>query len=284
MPRQVGFGYWVPVAAMVMGLSGNAVAGFGDFIKSAGDYLQGPAAPTQSASSASATAGAGLSSVQIDAGLKQALSIGAKRAVALLGKQGGFLNDPSVRIPLPGLLDKVGQALRAAGQGRYVDQFEQAMNQAAEDAIPKTLGIVQNTVQNMTLTDARGILSGGNDAATEYLRQHAGKALSAAIEPIVARTTDSVGVTAAYKRMMSAYEGVGGSAALSGALGGIGKQLGGLGGLLGGNGSQQSLNLDQYITSRTLDGLFTKLAVEEKAIRQNPVQRSTELLKQVFSR
>lgn len=263
-----------PPAMLVAALSlavcaGAGATGFGDVFKSIGSALESaqPVGGNQTGTSAAVSS---LSNSQIDAGLKQALSIGAKRAVELLGKNGGFLDDPSVHIPLPGVLQTVGQGLRAAGQGQYVDQFEQTVNRAAEQAIPKTLDIVQHTVQNMTLDDVRGILAGGDDAATQYLRGHAGQSLRDAIEPIVAQATDSVGVTAAYKQMMAHY-----GDSLSGSLGA-------LGGLLGGSGAPQSLNLDEYVTSKTLDGLFLKLAAEEKAIRENPVARSTDLLKQVF--
>jgi hypothetical protein len=121
----------------------------------------------------------------------------------------------------------------------------------------------------MTLEDARGILSGGDDAATRYLREKAGDSLSNAIRPIVSRATDEAGATAAYKRLVASTQ-----SSLSGSLGG-------LGGLLGG---QVNLDLDDYVTDKALDGLFLKLAAEEKAIRTNPVARSTELLKQVFGR
>jgi predicted small secreted protein len=261
----------VLVAALAVVLSAGATAsGFGDIFKSIGSAVD--SAQPLGGGTATSAAASSLSNSEIDAGLKQALSVGAKRAVELLGKNGGFLNDPSVRIPLPGVLQTVGKGLRAAGQGQYVDQFEQTVNRAAEQAIPKTLDIVQRTVQNMTLDDVRGILGGGDDAATEYLRRHAGKSLREAIEPIVAQATDSAGVTAAYKQMMAQYGG-----SLSGSLGALGGLLGG-----GSGGTPQSLNLDDYVTGKALDGLFLKLATEEKAIRENPVARSTDLLKQVF--
>ncbi len=256
----------LPVLATVLGgllFSLSSHAGFGDLMKSAGGLLNGAGVPGMS--SAPAARGSGLSDSQIDAGLKEALSVGAERAVALLGKSGGFLNDRSVRIPLPGVLGKAAKVARSLGQGRYVDDFEVAVNRAAEKAIPKTLNIVKHTVRNMSLQDVRGILSGGDDAATRYLREKAGDSLRKAIRPIVAQATDQAGATAAYKRLVSSTQ----------------NSLGGLGGLMGG---QSSLDLDEYVTNKTLDGLFLKLAAEEKAIRTNPVARSTELLKRVFGR
>ena len=237
---------------------GVANAGFDDLFKSAGGLLQGTPGVSTGATSA-------LSDSQIGAGLKEALSVGAERAVDVLGREGGFLKDASVRIPLPGALGSAAKGLRAAGQGHYVDEFELAVNRAAEQAVPQTLGIVKDTVRNMSLEDVRGILSGGDDAATQFLRKRAGGSLRKAILPIVSNATDSAGATSAYKSLKTQADGM---------LGG----LGGLGGLV----DTGSLDLDGYVTDKTLDGLFLKLAAEEKAIRENPVARTTDLLKTVF--
>lgn len=235
--------------------SSTAMAGFGDMLKgSADEFLKGGS--TKSAVS-------GLSQGEIGAGLKEALSVGAERAIDYLGKPGGFLNDSNVRIPLPSGIDKIASGLRSVGQGALVDQFETTMNKAAEAAIPKTLDIVKETVQGMTLDDANRILNGGDDAATRYLREKAGASLEKAIKPIVSSATDEVGATASYKQLTANAGG------------------GMLGGLLGGG---SSLDLDSYVTEKTLDGLFFKLAQEEKAIRENPLARSTDLLKQVFGK
>lgn len=236
-------------------VSGASWAGFSDMLKdSASQYMQG----------GNATSAAGsLSQGQIGAGLKEALSVGAERAIDYLGKPGGFLNDANVRIPLPSGIDKLASGLRMAGQGALVDEFEITMNKAAETAIPKTMDIVKDTVTDMTLDDATKILNGGDDAATRYLREKAGPSLEKAIKPIVSQATDQTGATASYKQLTASAGG------------------GMLGGLLGGG---SSLDLDSYVTEKTLDGLFYKLAQEEKAIRENPVARSTDLLKQVFGK
>jgi len=244
----------------------SANAGFDDLLKSAGGLLEGGG----SAIGLGTDAGTSLTNQQIDQGLKQALSVGAERAVQLLGQSGGFLNDGSVRIPLPGVLETAGKTLRSVGQGQYVDQFETTVNRAAEQAVPQTLDIVKKTVEGMTLEDVRGILNGGDDAATRFLRDRAGSDLHTAIKPIIARATDQAGATSAYKNLV---------AQSGSALGGL---AGGLGGLLG-NSQPASLDLDEYVTEKTLDGLFLKLAAEEKAIRENPLARSTDLLKTVFA-
>ena len=237
-------------------ITGSSWAGFNDLLKGSADQLlKGTTGATSAAS--------GLPQEQIDAGLKEALRVGAERAVEYLGKPGGFLNDATVRIPLPGSVDKIASGLRAVGQGAIVDEFETTMNKAAEAAVPKTLDIVKDTVSGMTLEDAGKILNGGDDAATRYLREKAGSSLEKAIKPIVSQATDQVGATASYKQLTANAGG------------------GMLGGLLGGG---NALDLDAYVTEKTLDGLFYKLAQEEKAIRENPVARSTDLLKQVFGK
>ncbi len=234
----------------------TTLAGWGDLLKQGADQFLG-GSPKSGTIEAGADA---LSESKIGAGLKEALAVGAARAIDYLGRPGGFLDEPKVRIPLPGSLDPIARGLRMAGQGELVDEFETTMNRAAEAAVPQTLEIVKQTIASMTLDDARRILDGGDDAATRYLREKAGPQLARAIRPIVARTTDQVGATAAYKQLV--------------------KQAGGsmLGGFLGGS----SLDLDQYVTDKALDGLFLVLAEEEKKIRQNPAARTTELLKQVF--
>ena len=263
-PEQSALGLSMRSQFIVVGLTaalavGVASAAFDDMLKSAGDLME-----TVPGAASGAGDGA-LSDSQISAGLKQALSVGAERAVSVLGRSGGFLDDPSVRIPLPGGLDKAAVALRAAGQGSYVDDFETTVNRAAEEAIPKTLGIVEQTVSDMTLEDVQGILNGSDDAATRFLRERAGGSLREAILPIVSNATDQAGATTAYKTLKSQADGM---------LGG----LGGLGGLM----NSGSLDLDRYVTDKTLDGLFVKLAAEEKAIRANPMARTTDLLKTVF--
>lgn len=244
-------------------LAGTTHAGLDDLLKSAGDMVAPVATPAGDSSAVAAS----LTDGQIDAGLKQALGVGAERAVELLGQPGGFLDDEAVRIGLPSSLEPVATGLRAAGQGKYVDDFELAVNRAAEEAVPATLDIVKRTVEGMTMDDVRGILAGGDDAATRFLQERAGDEMRDAALPIVSRATDSAGVTSAYKAMTSKAGGA------------VGSLTGSLGGLLG---DSDALDLDRYVTDRAMDGLFDKLAAEEKLIRENPVARSTDLLKTVF--
>lgn len=208
------------------------------------------------------TAGtAALSNQDMVQGVLEALSVGVKRAVDQLGTAGGYLEDPQVRIPLPKQLRSVEKLARGLGQGKYADQFIASMNRAAEQAVPVATDIFLKAIQGMQLTDAQSIVSGPDDAATEYFKTHTRDQLHAAFLPVVKKATQDANVTASYKQL----------AQRAGPMSG---------GLL----KPESLDLDEYVTREALDGLFLKLADEERRIRQNPVARSTELLKKVFGR
>ncbi|MCG3171334.1 MAG: hypothetical protein CALGDGBN_02934 [Pseudomonadales bacterium] len=200
---------------------------------------------------------AGLSTREMDGGLREALGVGAERAIRGLGRKGGYLDDPSVRIALPGKLKKLESTLRKLGKGDAVDEFTTTVNRAAEQAVLAAAPIVGDAVREMSIADARHILTGPDDAATAYFRDHTSEELTTAMLPIVRKATANAGVTRSYKRMLD--------------------KAGALGEALGGN-----VDLDEYVTDKTLDGLFLKLADEERNIRRNPAARSTELLKKVF--
>lgn len=206
---------------------------------------------------------------QMAGGLKEALAQGVQNAVTKLGQSGGFLNDLSVRIPMPASLQKLDQAARAVGQGRLADNFIASMNSAAEQAVPEAAAVLGDSVRQMTIADAESILTGTNDAATQYFRRTSETNLYARFLPIVQKTTEQTGVTSAYKKM---------AATASGGLSG----LGGLGGLGGNVPGLAAPDLDSYVTHKALDGLFLKIAEQEKQIRANPVARTTDLLQKVF--
>lgn len=210
----------------------------------------------------------------ISAGLKEALATGTTNAINSLGRDGGFWNNPKVRIRLPGKLEQAGSLARQLGQGAKVDAFELSMNRAAEKAVPQVAEIFGDAIRKMSLSDARGILAGGDHAATDFFRRVAGDALTARIHPIVAQATDSVGVTRKYKSFTGGSSG-----------GDLGQLLGALG-QSGGKGAAgkdgNALDLDDYVTARTLDGLFTAIGEQEQSIRHNPGARTTGLLKKVF--
>lgn len=229
-----------------------AQAGLGDWLKSATEKL-GDSKQTSDVVSA-------LSNDQIIEGLKEALSVGTEKAVGLLGKEGGYLDDAQVKIPLPEGLEKVAKGLRTIGQDKLVDQFEETINRAAEQAVPETLSIFGDSIRQMSLDDAKGILEGSDTAATDYFKKKSTGKLSEAILPIVRNATKETGVTSAYKGMVSKV------------------------GFLGDYVDMDSMDLDQYVTERALDGLFLKLAEQEQLIRKDPIARTTDILKQVFGR
>ena len=214
--------------------------------------------------------GNNLPNSDIAAGLKEALAKGTTNAINNLGRDGGFWNNAKVRIPLPGKLAQAGRLARQMGQGAKVDAFQQSMNRAAEKAVPQVAQIFGDAIRRMTLNDARGILTGGEHAATDYFRRVAGEALTARIHPIVVKATDSVGVTQKYKSFTSGSSG--------GELGGMLSKFGGGKSHNGGS----PLDLDDYVTQKTIDGLFTEIGAEEQSIRTNPGARTTDLLKKVF--
>ncbi len=192
-------------------------------------------------------------------GLKQALSKGVQTAVANLGHDGGYLNNLEVKIPMPDSMKHVQQAAHAVGQDKVVDDFVATMNHAAEQAVPQAAAIFGDAITKMNVDDAKAILAGPDDAATQYFRKTSNEQLAEKMLPIVKEATEKTGVTAAYKELMQ--------------YGGSITQF---------MGQKKPVDLDGYITSKAMDGLFKMVAAEEKNIRQNPMARSTDLLKKVF--
>jgi hypothetical protein len=212
---------------------------------------------------AGAGTGTALTQDQMAGGLKEALGKGVQLAVASLGRQDGFLKDAGVKIPMPESLQKVEKTLRALRQDKLADEFVTTMNRAAEQAVPDGAAVLGDSVKQMSIADAKSILTGTNNAATQYFRRTSETNLHARFLPIVKAATEKAGVTGAYKRMTD--KGGGG--------------LGGLGGSLFG---KEAPDLDAYVTRKTLDGLFLKIAEQEKQIRENPLARTTDLLQKVF--
>lgn len=220
------------------------------------DLLKALSEPGKTTATAPATTA--LSQDEMVRGLKEALAKGSRNAIARLGREDGFLDNPAVRIPMPKSLARVDKTLRKLGQGKYADQFVTTMNRAAESAVTEAAPLFTDAIREMTLDDAQAILNGPDDAATQYFRKKSEAELAERVRPIVANATDQAGVTSAYKKMV--------------------KQAGPLVGVLGAG----SEDLDAYVTGKSLDGLFRMVAEEEKNIRANPVARTTDLLKRVF--
>jgi hypothetical protein len=229
-----------------------AAAGAQDWRKMLEKAVPGAASGSGSSTASSLTQG------EIAGGLREALSQGVQRAIDALGRRDGFLGNPEVRIPMPDTLSKVESALRAVGQGRYADQFVETMNRAAEQAVPEAADIFGSALSRMTMDDARSILDGPDDAATQYFQRTSTGDLVERFRPIVASATDQVGVTASYKKLVDNS-------------GFVGQMLG-----------SDATDVDGYVTEKAVDGLFELIAQEEKRIRENPVARTTDLLKKVF--
>ena len=206
-----------------------------------------------------------LSQDQVVRGLKEALGKGVQQAVSRLGHDGGFLTNLNVKIPMPEKLRTVEKTLRALKQDTLADEFVSTMNHAAEQAVPEAAGIFGEAIKRMTIEDAKAILTGTNNAATQYLRKTTETNLFAKFLPIVKKATDQAGVTAAYKRLMEKVD--------------AGKLFGSFGrSLLG----AESVDMDAYVTNKALDGLFKMVADEEQRIRENPAARTSALLQKVF--
>ncbi len=210
--------------------------------------------------------------------IKQALEIGVKKAIAALGKKDGFYKNPLVKIPLPSQIKTVASTLKKVGMGKYVDQFELSMNRAAEEAVPQTASIFIQTIKNMKVEDAKKLVfSKKPDAATEYFKEHAGKQLAQKIAPIVKKHMESEQVTKYYRMMMEYYNKYGAKYAnnsyAKAALGALG---------MGAPQKVEEKDLSSYVTNKTLQGLYTMIAQQEKAIRTNPAARVTPLLQKVF--
>lgn len=198
-----------------------------------------------------------LSSADASAGLKKALGQGINVAVAKLGVAGGFANDPKVKIPLPPKLAKAEGAMRMLGMGGQADELESAMNRAAEAAVPESKVLLQQALKQMTVEDAKKILTGGNDAATQYFKRVTYSPLQVKFAPIIDRETRKVKLTETYDAV--AQKGV--------ALGVL---------------KPEDASLQSYVTQKTLDGLYLKMAEEERAIRADPLGQGSDLIKKVF--
>jgi hypothetical protein len=208
-----------------------------------------------------------LPEAQVAAGLKEALGKGVTAAVNDLGHSDGFLTNAEVKIPVPEKLQMVEKALHLAGQDQLVDDFVASMNHAAEQAVPMAASVFGDSIKQMSMADAKGILAGPNDAATQYFRRTTGTSLYNLFYPIVQQNTAQVGVTEKYKEMMDKFSTVNS-----------------FGGIFGESTSSllQTADIDNYVTHQALDGLFKVVADQEREIRANPVARTTDLLKSVF--
>ncbi|WP_034302805.1 DUF4197 domain-containing protein [Herbaspirillum sp. RV1423] len=198
-----------------------------------------------------------LSNQDATSGLKAALEKGADVAVSKLGVENGFLNNDKVKIGLPGPLEKAMPLLKMTGQGQKLDDLVVSMNRAAESAVPLAKPLLLNAVKSMSVTDAKNILTGGDTSVTDFFRQKTAAPLAEKFLPIVKKITDKNGLSAKYNATM----------------GQVAKT-----GLVSGN----EATVEGYVTQRSLDGLFTMIGEEEKAIRRDPVGTGSAIIGKVF--
>ncbi len=198
-----------------------------------------------------------LSNQDASSGLKAALQKGADVAVSKLGVENGFLNNDKVKIGLPSVLDKAMPLLRMTGQGQKLDDLVVSMNHAAEQAVPLAKPLLLNAVKSMSVTDAKNILTGGDTSVTDFFKQKTSAQLGQKFLPIVKGVTDRNGLSAQYNSVM----------------GQVGKT---------GMVPAQQSTVEGYVTQRALDGLYTIIGEEEKAIRQDPVGAGSAIIGKVF--
>ncbi|HET7200256.1 MAG TPA: DUF4197 domain-containing protein [Burkholderiales bacterium] len=190
-------------------------------------------------------------------GLRQALTNGAQAAVAKLGKEDGFFGDSRIRIPLPPSMKSAEAVMHSIGMGKQVNDLELRMNRAAEAAVPRAKSLLIDAVKKMSIQDAKGILTGGDDSATQYFRRTTSEPLAQRFKPIIKRAMAKVKLAEKYNEI-----------AASGAKVGLVKE--------------EDANLEDYVTRRALDGLFVSIADEEKKIRKNPAGAASAVVKKVF--
>jgi hypothetical protein len=198
-----------------------------------------------------------LTNAEASKGLKTALEKGAIAAISTLGKTDGFLGNEKVRIPLPGFLEDASKLLRTFGQGARIDELVTAMNRAAEAAVPMAKDLLLGAVKSMNVTDAKKILQGGETSVTSFFAEKTRAPLSVKFLPVVTKATEKVGLAEKYNQVAGKAAGMG---------------------LV----KKEDANIQQYVTGKSLDGLYLMIGEEEKKIRQDPIGTGSAVLKKVF--
>ena len=200
---------------------------------------------------------ADLSNQEASSGLKAALEKGSIAAVAKLGVENGFLHNDKVKIQLPGVLEQARPLLKMTGRGQQLDELVVSMNRAAEAAVPMAKPLLLNAVKSMSVTDAKNILTGGDNSVTNFFREKTADQLGVKFLPIVKKITDRSGLSAQYNSTVGQVSKLG---------------------LV----PQQQATVEGYVTQRALDGLYTMIGEEEKAIRQDPLGSGSKIIGKVF--
>jgi len=243
--------------------------------------LDAPTNPqTQTQTSQTPKSNSNLSDSVVTDGLKEALKIGVDYGVKELSKKDGYLSNKDVKIPLPQNLAKVEDLVRKAGGEKIADDLIYSMNSAATEAAPKTAVIFIDAVEKMSIDDAKQILAGGDEAATEYFEQKTSTSLANMIKPIVEKSMQENSVAEYYDTFNDFYKNNLKSTVDSSEIGGMAKSFG-LDSYLPAT-SDESLN--DYVTQKAISGLFTMIANKESEIRKDPLEQTTSLLKSVFGK
>lgn len=200
-----------------------------------------------------------LGSTKVGQGLKEALKVGADRAIALASKKDGYYGDPVIKIPMPEKMKMAEGLLRRVGLGKQVDEFILSMNRSAEAAAPHARDIFIDAIADMSIEDAEGLLKGGDTAATEFFRKKTSSKLAEVYRPIVTKTMSQYGVAGQYQGLVGKYQALP-----------LAKRF-------------PAPSIEDYTVNKSLDGLFTVLGQEERRIRTDPSARATALLKEVFA-
>ena len=200
---------------------------------------------------------ASLSEGDATLGVRAALERGAVAAVGLLGQSGGFLDNPKVRIPLPGFLNDAAQLLKLTGQQKRVDELITAMNRAAEAAVPEAKALLVSAVKAMSVSDATRLIRGGENSVTQFFADKTRTPLGVKFLPIVTKATEKVSLADKYNRVAGQASGLG---------------------LV----KKEDANVQQYVTRKALDGLYLMIGEEERKIRQDPVGTGSAILGKVF--
>lgn len=206
---------------------------------------------------ANALSVADLSNTEASSGLKAALTQGVGKAVSMLGSTDGFLGNKEVKIPLPDSLKKIEKGMKLMGMGKQSDELVLKMNRAAEAAVPEAKAFLVDSIKKMTVADAKSILTGPNDAATQYFKKTTSTQMAAKFLPIVQKATEKVQLAETYNKYAE-----------------MGSKFGVV--------KKEDAKIEQYVTNKALDGLYLMIAKEEAAIRQDPVGQASSLLKKVF--
>lgn len=228
---------------------GNALD-FGSVFEKLGGSIKGSSSSTGSGVGA-------LTDSETSDGLKAALNQGVSKAVGMLGAADGFFGNKEVKIPLPESLQKIEKGMKLVGMGKQSDELILKMNRAAEAAVPEAKALLVDSIKKMSLTDAKDILTGPEDAATQYFKRTTSAQMGEKFLPIVTKATEKVQLAESYNK----YAGMG-------AKFGVVKK--------------EDANIEQYVTNKALDGLYLMIAKEEAAIRKDPLGQASSLLKKVF--